>query len=129
MTCSRSGLQWSALNSCSSSGSDSICVYINTQPNMMGQILLKVLPFAFGVRLSTAMGSKGQKVRRGKMEGLHTKSCSPIFVISLSPTQCPHESTQACQMPGCKVQSVHHQIWNKHSTLVIINNIYFGKIF
>lgn len=73
MICSRSGLQWSALNSCSSSGSDSICVYINTQPNMTGQILLKVLPFAFGVRLSTAMGSKGQNVRRGKMEGLQQK--------------------------------------------------------
>lgn len=53
---------------------------------MTGQILLKVLPFAFGVRLSTTMGSTGQKVRRGKMEGLYTISCSPVFVISLSPT-------------------------------------------
>lgn len=110
MTSPMSGLQWSALNSCSSSGSDSICAYINTQPNITGQILLKLLPFAFGVRLNTATGSTGQKGRRGKMEALHTTSCSPVFVISLSPTQCPHESTEACQMPGCKVQSVHHGI-------------------
>lgn len=61
MTNPMSGLQQSALNSCSSSGSDSMCVYINTQPNMTGQILLKVLPFAFGVRLSTTMGPTGQK--------------------------------------------------------------------
>ena len=39
-------------------------------------------------------------------------------------------SPQKCVRPlVARFSLIHHLLWNKLSTLVIINNIYFGKIF
>lgn len=79
-------------------------VFMYIQSNMTEQTLLKVFTdVCLRVRESTATGLIVQKVRKGGGGGLHTASCSPLFVMDLGPTPSTHQSPEMCQTSCCKV--------------------------